>query len=84
MARRQNVVAEVATKEGDVIRFSTTDEDSTSVPNTYIGWGGAVKLAKVNAPAVLKGTKDPNVIPKDPNVIPKDPNVIPLDPNVPH
>ena len=29
----------------------------------------------------LKGTKDPNVIPKNPNVIPADPNVIPFNPN---
>jgi len=25
--------------------------------------------------AVLKGTKDPNIIPKDPNIIPEDPNL---------
>ena len=32
--------------------------------------------------AVLKGTKDPNIIPKDPNIIPEDPNIIPEDPNL--
>lgn len=81
LAKRQNVVAEVVTREGDTIRYSTTEENSTEVPNTYIGWWGAAKIVKIQQPAVLKGVDDPDVIPKDPNVIPKDPNIIPLDPN---
>lgn len=82
LAKRQNVVAEVVTREGDTIRYSTSEENATEVPNTYIGWWGAAKIAKIQAPAVLKSTDDPDVIPKDPNVIPKDPNIIPADPNV--
>lgn len=58
LAKRQNVVAEVVTREGDTIRYSTTEENSTEVPNTYIGWWGAAKIAKIQAPAVLKGTED--------------------------
>lgn len=81
LAKRENVVAEVVTREGDTIRYSTTSEDATEVPNTYIGWWGAAKIMRIQQPAILKGTEDPNVIPKDPNVIPKDPNIIPLDPN---
>lgn len=80
-AKRENVVAEVVTREGDTIRYSTTNEDSTEVPSTWIWWKGTTKLAKINQPAVLKGTDDPDFIPKDPNKIPVDPNSIPLDPN---
>lgn len=58
LAKRQNVVAEVVTREGDTIRYSTTEENSTEVPNTYIGWWGAAKIAKIQAPAVLKGIED--------------------------
>jgi hypothetical protein len=81
-AQRENVVAEVVTREGDMIRYSTTSEDSTEVPSTWIWWKGTTKLAEIQQPAILKGTDDPDVIPKDPNVIPKDPNIIPLDPNI--
>lgn len=58
LAKRQNVVAEVVTREGDTIRYSTSEENATEVPNTYIGWWGAAKIAKIQAPAVLKGTED--------------------------
>ena len=58
LAKRQNVVAEVVTREGDTIRYSTTEENSTEVPNTYIGWWGAAKIMKIQQPAVLKGTED--------------------------
>jgi hypothetical protein len=81
LAKRQNVVAEVVTREGDTIRYSTTEENSTEVPNTLIGWHYGAKITKSQQPAILKGTDDPDVIPKDPNKIPKDPNIIPLDPN---
>ena len=47
----------------------------------YFGMQLLKPLAGAAGKAMVKGTKDPNVIPKDPNVIPKDPNVIPLDPN---
>lgn len=82
LGKRENVLVEMETREGDKIRYSTTNEDGTEVVQDYIGWWGSAKLLKISQPAVLKGTKDPNVIPKDPNVIPKDPNVIPLDPNI--
>lgn len=62
LAKRQNVVAEVVTREGDTIRYSTTEENSTEVPNTYIGWWGAAKIAKIQAPAVLKGTEDKTAV----------------------
>lgn len=39
--------------------------------------GTAKVTAKGKADALVKGTKDPNLIPKDPNLIPKDPNLIP-------
>ena len=32
-------------------------------------------IANSDAVSKLKGTADPNIIPKDPNVIPKDPNI---------
>ena len=47
----------------------------------YFGMQLLKPLAGAAGNAMVKGTKDPNIIPKDPNVIPKDPNVIPLDPN---
>jgi hypothetical protein len=62
LANRQNVVAEVVTREGDTIRYSTTEENSTEVPNTYIGWWGAAKIMKIQQPAVLKGTEDKTAI----------------------
>lgn len=58
LARRQNVIAEVSTKEGDVIRYSTVDENSTEVANTFLGWWGSAKIAKTLLPATLKGTED--------------------------
>lgn len=58
LAKRQNVAAEVVTREGDTIRYSTTEENSTEVPNTYIGWWGAAKIMKIQQPAVLKRTED--------------------------
>lgn len=62
LAKRENVVTEVVTKEGDIIRYSATEENSTEVPNTYIGWWGAAKIAKIQAPAVLKGTEDKTAV----------------------
>lgn len=62
LAKRQNVVAEVVTREGDTIRYSTTEENSTEVPNTYIGWWGAAKIMKIQQPAVLKGTEDKTAV----------------------
>lgn len=58
LAKRQNVLAEVTTKEGDTIRYSSTDENSTEVPNTFLGWWGANKIAGTLLPATLKGTED--------------------------
>lgn len=61
-AKRENVVAEVVTKEGDTIRYSTTSEDSTEVPSTWIWWKGTTKLAQINQPSVLKGTEDKTAV----------------------
>jgi hypothetical protein len=61
-AKRENVVAEVVTKEGDTIRYSTTNEDSTEVPSTWIWWKGTTKLAQINQPSVLKGTTDSTAV----------------------
>lgn len=58
LAKRENVVAEVVTREGDTIRYSTSSENSTEVPNTFLGWWGSVKIAKALLPATLKGTED--------------------------
>lgn len=57
-AKRENVVAEVVTREGDTIRYSTTNEDSTEVPTSLIRWKFGVKLAKVQSRAIEKGTED--------------------------
>lgn len=76
----------VTTREGDSIHvgaFATHNPDRAVT--------GAVKdvmIFKDLAPiihegvrggneALIKGTKDPNVIPKDPNIIPVDPQFIP-------
>lgn len=91
-ARRKNTVAEITTRNGNHIKFMSEEESGEDVPVAGIQALGTYGAAKVLAhstdlktttdgAATLKGTKDPNVIPKDPNIIPKDPNVIPLDPN---
>lgn len=77
----------VETREGDrihVAAFSTHNPDRavTGVVKDGIMWDAMKPLIRSGGDAVVKGTKDPNLIPKDPNVIPKDPNVIPVDPNL--
>lgn len=81
LAKRENVVAEVKTREGDILRYSTTSEDGTEVPMSLIRWKYSWKMLKTQQPAILKGTDDPDFIPDDPEKIPLDPNKIPLDPN---
>lgn len=82
LGRRKGVIVDMVTARGDQIRYTAEEEDSVSWLEKWIDWKGINKGLEIAAPSVLKGTKDPNIIPKDPNVIPKDPNVIPVDPNI--
>lgn len=61
-------------------------KNEVSVANNYLAKELALGLAesarevqlvkeKSAGEALVKGTKDPNIIPKDPNVIPADPNL---------
>lgn len=58
LAKRENVVAEVVTREGDTIRYSTTSEDGTEVPMSLIRWKYSWKMLQSQQPAIVKGTED--------------------------
>lgn len=48
------------------------------VAATNLAHEGTAKItAQGNAQALVKSTKDPNIIPLNPNIIPKNPNVLP-------
>ena len=82
LAEGENSAREIVTPNG--IRFTSVQQryDGTRVAGGALDAWTTAGLARIAQPSVIKGTKDPNVIPKNPNVIPKDPNVIPLDPNI--
>lgn len=53
MAKRENVVAEITTKEGDVIKYMTSQEEGEEVPKVGLAaWGvakaGAQALSQAN------------------------------------
>jgi hypothetical protein len=82
MTKVKGEAQEIVLPDGTRLSSVTEEADETVVPNTYIKWKALGPLITGMAKSMVKGTHDPNVIPKDPNVIPKDPNVIPVDPNI--
>lgn len=75
--------SDIALPDGTSIKTKLAKNDNRKIVGDYLFWKGIKPLVEGAGNAIVKSTKDPNVIPKDPNVIPKDPNVIPVDPNIP-
>lgn len=74
------------------LRHMVKRQDATRVPiagfQSWVARALGLATAKstdlkttTDGAVLLKGTKDPNIIPVDPNVIPANPNVIPFNPN---
>lgn len=74
--------AEMTLPNGATMKRNIVKKNEVSVPNTYLYTELLKPLVSDTGTALVKGTKDPNIIPKDPNVIPADPNVIPVNPNL--
>lgn len=86
MSEADEVVAEVQAPGPYKLRYAAKREDSTRVPIAFgqawvaraLGLAGARSTdlkTTTDGAILLKGTKDPNIIPKDPNLIPVDPNI---------
>ena len=82
LAEGENSAREIVTPNG--IRFTSVQQryDATRVAGGALDAWTTAGLARIAQPSVIKGTKDPNIIPKDPNTLPKDPNTLPFDPNM--
>lgn len=62
MAKREDVVAEIETKEGDHIKYATKIENSTDVPNMALGvWSTVRGLALTQHSTDLKTSTDGKV-----------------------
>lgn len=81
LAEGENSAREVVGPGGVAVRSIQQRYDATRVGGGVLDMLTTTGVAKLMQPSVIKGTKDPNIIPADPNKIPKNPNVIPLDPN---
>jgi len=91
-AKGQRSYRQIKDARGVAITSIQENFDATEVPKTYLDNKLADKIANgptakttadYNGQAKVKGTKDPNTLPKDPNTLPKDPNTLPVDPNAP-
>ncbi len=88
LAKGESSAREITLPGGVVLRSVQQKYDGTTVAATWLdhrvtlGLGRAwlrndAVTRKADGAALLKGTRDPNVIPKDPNLIPVDSNLHP-------
>ncbi len=82
LAEGEASAREIVLPNGTRITSVQQKYDGTRVAGGILDMVTTTGLARIAEPALIKGTKDPNIIPHDSNVIPKDPNVIPKDPNI--
>lgn len=86
LAKGESSAREITLPNGTAFRSVQQNYDGTTVATSYLdgrltlGLGRAFLkneaiTKKAEGEALIKGTKDPNVIPVDPNVIPVNPNL---------